>query len=59
MSPHQVPDAHRADAEAALALLTDRALEPIVDMVCRYADGAYEVHTHDGRVSFRRTESGF
>src|SRR5437870_2897013 len=58
-TPHEVPDAHRADAEAALALLTDRALEPIVDMVCRYADGAYEAHTYDGLVRFRRTETGF
>jgi predicted AlkP superfamily pyrophosphatase or phosphodiesterase len=59
MTPHEVPDAHRAGAEAALALLTDRALEPIVDMICRYADGAYEAHTHDGRVRFRRTDGGF
>ena len=30
--PHQVPDTHRAEVEAALDVLLDRALEPIVDM---------------------------
>ena len=39
-TPHQLPDAHRAEAEAALEVLLDRALDPIVDMVCTARDGA-------------------
>ena len=34
-----------ADAEAALAVLTDSALEPIVDMVLLARDGAYEARS--------------
>ena len=52
--PHQLPDAHRAAAEAALEVLLDSALDPIVDMVCTARDGAYEALAHDGRVTFRR-----
>ena len=55
---HQLPDAHRAEAEAALEVLLDRALEPIVDMVCTARDGAYEALSHDGRVTFRRHDDG-
>ena len=41
--PHQIPDAHRAEADAALEVLLDRALEPIVDMVLhRAATARYE-----------------
>ena len=54
--PHQLPDAHRAAAEAALEVLLDSALDPIVDMVCTARDGAYEALTHDGRVTFRRAD---
>jgi predicted AlkP superfamily pyrophosphatase or phosphodiesterase len=57
-SPHQLPDAHRAEAEAALEVLLDSTLDPIVDMVCTARDGAYEAMAHDGRVTFRRTAEG-
>ena len=57
-SPHQLPDAHRAEAEAALDVLLDAGLDPIVDMVCTARDGAYEALTHDGRVTFRRHDDG-
>ncbi len=56
--PHEVPEAHRAQAEAALEVLLDRALDPIVDMVCTARDGLYEALAHDGRVAFRRTPDG-
>src|SRR4051794_5049838 len=56
--PHQLADPHRAEAEAALEVLLDSALEPIVDMVCLARDGAYEALAHDGRVTFRRTADG-
>ena len=46
------------DADRALRLLTDSALEPIVDMVLVARDGAYEARTHDGMVRFRRGEAG-
>jgi arylsulfatase A-like enzyme len=52
-------DDRRADAERALAVLTDAALDPIVDMVLLARDGAYEAVSHDGSVRFRRTGSGF
>jgi hypothetical protein len=44
-----------ADAERALAILTDTALEPIVDMVLLARDGAYEARSHEGSVRFRRS----
>ena len=47
-----------ADAEAALAILTDSALEPIVDMVLLARDGAYEARSADGMVRFRRGDDG-
>jgi predicted AlkP superfamily pyrophosphatase or phosphodiesterase len=59
MAVHQVPDAHRVEAEAALDVLCDAALDPVVDMVCRSVDGAYEVRSHDGRTTFRRAGDGF
>ncbi|HUI47369.1 MAG TPA: alkaline phosphatase family protein [Acidimicrobiia bacterium] len=55
---HQLADAHRADAEAALEVLLDGALEPIVDMVCTSRDGCYEALAHDGSVMFRRALDG-
>ena len=55
---HEVPDAHRRDAEAALEVLLDGALAPVVDMVCTARDGGYEALAHDGRVTFRRTGHG-
>jgi phosphonoacetate hydrolase len=45
-------------AEAALQVLTDRALESIVDMVLLARDGGYEAHSHDGSVRFRRDGRG-
>ena len=54
-SPHQLPDAHRAEAEAALEVLLDSSLDPIVDMVCTSRDGAYEALAHDGRSRFAAT----
>ncbi len=47
-----------ADVEAALEILLDSALEPIVEMVLLSRDGAYEAASHDGMVRFRRTETG-
>jgi arylsulfatase A-like enzyme len=43
-----------AGAERALGVLVDGTLEPVVDMVLLARDGAYEVHSHDGWVRFRR-----
>jgi predicted AlkP superfamily pyrophosphatase or phosphodiesterase len=55
---HEV-HAEQADAvQAALDVLLDGQLEPIVDMVCTRRDGAYEVAAHDGRVRFRRDGNG-
>jgi len=56
--PQEVPVEHRADAEAALEVLLDAALEPIVDMVVRGVEGGYEAASHDGRVRFRRDGHG-
>jgi hypothetical protein len=50
--PHEVPAAHRAEAEAALEVLLDPALDPIVDMVCTVRDGVYEALAADGRRLF-------
>lgn len=55
---HQVADVHRADVDAALDILLDSALEPIVDVVLTARDGYYEALAHDGTVTFRRTETG-
>ncbi|HEY1739033.1 MAG TPA: alkaline phosphatase family protein [Acidimicrobiia bacterium] len=56
---HQLPAEHEAEAEAALDVLLDTALEPVVDMVLLHRDGAYEARAHDGSVRFARTDSGF
>ncbi len=40
-------------------MLTDAALDPIVDMVLLARDGAYEARSHDGAVRFRRDGSSF
>jgi phosphonoacetate hydrolase len=50
--PHEIADQHRALAEAALEVLLDSSLEPIVDMVLTRRDGAYEALSADGRVRF-------
>jgi predicted AlkP superfamily pyrophosphatase or phosphodiesterase len=56
--PHQIADEHRADAERALEVLLDPALEPIVDMVLTHRDNRYEALSAHGRVTFERTEQG-
>jgi len=56
--PHQIADEHRADAERALEVLLDPALEPIVDMVLTHRDNRYEALSAQGRVTFERTERG-
>lgn len=50
---HEVADEHREAVEAALDVLLDADLEPIVDMVLTRRDGVYEALSHGGRVSFR------
>jgi arylsulfatase A-like enzyme len=45
-------------ADAALEILTDPALDPIVDMVLVARDGGYEARSHDGSLRFRRDEGG-
>src|SRR5262245_34957037 len=58
--PHQIADEHRADADRALDVLLDGALEPIVDMVLTHRDGRYEALAAGGRVVFERgTDGGF
>lgn len=54
---HGVTPEREADVDAALAVLLDGALEPVVDMALVSRDGAYEALSHDGRVHFRRTET--
>ena len=55
---HQLPDQYRVEAEAALEVLLDTALEPIVDMVLVHRDDHYEALAHDGSVTFRRLGDG-
>ena len=50
-----MPADRESDAERALEVLLDGSLDPIVDMVLLARDGAYEAHSHDGSVRFRRT----
>jgi phosphonoacetate hydrolase len=55
---HRVTPEREAAVEAALEVLLDGALERVVDMTLVSRDGGYEACTHDGRVRFRRTETG-
>ncbi len=55
---HQIADEHRAEADRALEILLDPALEPIVDMVLTRRDDRYEALASDGSVTFVRTETG-
>jgi phosphonoacetate hydrolase len=54
----QLDPARADEAERALGILTDTALEPVVDMVLLARDGAYEAHSHDGSITFRRDDTG-
>lgn len=54
----EIAPSHRVEADAALEILLDSALEPIVDMVLLARDDAYEALSHDGSVRFRRTDDG-
>jgi hypothetical protein len=45
---HQLTPDREAEADRALGVLLDTALEPIVDMVLLARDGAYEALSHDG-----------
>jgi phosphonoacetate hydrolase len=51
-------EARGHSAEAALEVLLDAALDPVVEMVLTVRDGAYEAHAPDGRVCFRRRAQG-
>ncbi|MGH9031447.1 MAG: alkaline phosphatase family protein [Acidimicrobiia bacterium] len=55
---HGITPEREAAVDAALAVLLDHALEPVVDMALVSRDGAYEALTHDGRVRFRRVGNG-
>src|SRR5262245_50887083 len=55
---HGITAEREDDAEQALEILLDAALDPIVDMVLLARDDAYEASSHDGWVRFRRTEDG-
>src|SRR5258705_13899714 len=55
---HEITAERADDAESALDVLLDAALDPIVDMVLLARDGTYEARSHDGWVRFRRTEGG-
>jgi phosphonoacetate hydrolase len=56
-APGELAPQREAAAEQALGVLLDDQLDPIVDMVLVARDGAYEAHSHDGWVRFRRTEA--
>jgi phosphonoacetate hydrolase len=56
--PTWLAEERAADAEIALGILTDAALDPIVDMVLLARDGAYEARSHQGSVRFRRHDDG-
>ncbi|MCU1455968.1 MAG: type phosphodiesterase/nucleotide pyrophosphatase [Actinomycetia bacterium] len=53
---HQLTPEREAAADRALAVLTGRELEPVVDMVVWAHDGGYEARSHDGSVRFERRE---
>src|SRR5690242_15902839 len=56
---HEVRPEDAAAVDAALDILLDGQLEPIVDMVCTQRDGAYQALAHDGAVTFRRDGDGY
>lgn len=57
-TPHRLAPEHADDARAALDILLDADLEPIVDMVLVSHGDRYEARTHDGSVTFRRVGPG-
>jgi hypothetical protein len=58
VAPTWLADERSEAAETALEILTDGALEPIVDMVLLARDEAYEARSHEGSVRFRRNDDG-
>ena len=56
-TPAWLAPEREAAAQQAVAILTDAALDPIVDMVLLARDGSYEAVSHDGSVRFRRSET--
>jgi hypothetical protein len=55
---HEVRPEDEKEVEAALEILLDADLEPVVDMVCTRRAGVYEALAHDGAVRFRRDGAG-
>lgn len=53
-----VPAGFPDETDAALAVLLDPALEPVIDMVLLHRDGRYEARSAEGAVTFRRTGPG-
>jgi hypothetical protein len=56
---HEITPERAEEAEKALGVLLDPALEPIVEMVVLARDGAYEAHAADGWSRFRRHHGGY
>jgi phosphonoacetate hydrolase len=56
---HEITPERAEEAEKALGVLLDPALEPIVEMVLLARDGGYEALTADGRSRFRRSNGGY
>ncbi|HKN37663.1 MAG TPA: hypothetical protein VJ456_00990, partial [Acidimicrobiia bacterium] len=50
--------ARAASADAALEVLTDRSLDPVVEMVLTVRGGAFEAHSAEGSVRFARHLDG-
>jgi len=57
--PTWLADERAEAADQAIGILTDAALDPIVDMVLLARDGAYEAASHEGSVRFRRDGDGY
>ena len=58
-SAHEVPVDRREEANRALEVLLDPALDPIVDMVLVSRDGSYEARAATGACRFRASDTGF
>jgi phosphonoacetate hydrolase len=57
-SPAWLSPQHQEAADAAMRVLTDGALDRVVDMVLSASDGIYEARSREGAVRFRRAEDG-